>query len=603
MIRRTTWRQAAFALVFLLALGAGGLWLGQLAQAPAALALPYTEKDPNGWLLEQQGSQFSLSRTLEELPEHTGEFTSVRVTLRGQSELTAKLDGTTIFDLPPGERTSGLVTFSLPDGYAGKDFTLSWVQESPIPLYPSVALTTPMQEQTIYSAQASEKAIPAAVSLFLCLLTLGLFCLTAALGNRQAALLLLALGPLSQALYWWAQMPQNAPSTTLEAQLLSLTNQVFFWLPVLFLIFQARRRRSWLIGWGLLAAADLGLSFLLTYGGVWLTGNVPTLLPALVHLPKLLELAGVALVAALSMIERRRENQFFRLYAPALLALGGAALLYVLCFDQRALWLSGPSGLIYLLYWCVQTLALVASLICFIRDSARRDGELLVLSAQEALAREQLAIMEESGQALREQGHETRHHYVALRGLLQEGGQERAAAYLDDLMAQMDTIPKCHYTTHPAVNAILTTMLARAKRQEIQVTTRVFLPESFPVSDADLCTLLMNLLENALEANEQAAAGADKWLRINIHIKNECLFIGIENSRFQPVYYENDLGLCRTTKQGPGHGFGLKAARAVAQKYTGELLLEIPDGSFCVRTVLFFEEQQQKAAQSSAALR
>ena len=44
MIRRTTWRQAAFALVFLLALGAGGLWLGQLAQAPAALALSYTRR-------------------------------------------------------------------------------------------------------------------------------------------------------------------------------------------------------------------------------------------------------------------------------------------------------------------------------------------------------------------------------------------------------------------------------------------------------------------------------------------------------------------------------------------------------------------------------
>ena len=72
---------------------------------------------------------------------------------------------------------------------------------------------------------------------------------------------------------------------------------------------------------------------------------------------------------------------------------------------------------------------------------------------------------------------------------------------------------------HPAINAVLTTILARAQKQGIKVEHEVSAPETLPFPDTELCTVLMNLLQNALDANALAPAGAEKWLRVSIHIR------------------------------------------------------------------------------------
>ena len=78
-----------------------------------------------------------------------------------------------------------------------------------------------------------------------------------------------------------------------------------------------------------------------------------------------------------------------------------------------------------------------------------------------------------------------------------------------------------------------------------------------------------------------------KWMRVDLHILGVHLYIWVENSRFSPVDYDGESGLCRTTKQDrSAHGYGLKAAQAVARKYRSELLLKFPDGSFSAATAL-----------------
>lgn len=63
------------------------------------------------------------------------------------------------------------------------------------------------------------------------------------------------------------------------------------------------------------------------------------------------------------------------------------------------------------------------------------------------------------------------------------------------------------------------------------------------------------------------------------------LYIGVENPRFGLVNYDEETGLCRTTKEDWAlHGYGLKAVQAVARKYQSELLLEFPDGLFSAST-------------------
>lgn len=223
----------------------------------------------------------------------------------------------------------------------------------------------------------------------------------------------------------------------------------------------------------------------------------------------------------------------------------------------------------------------------YIRRRSERETELQVLSARESLTREQLATVLESAAALGELRHEVKNHYLVLQNLSRTGETERLDAYLSELVSDVSSIPALTYAPHPAINAVLTVMLARAQKQGVEVERRIDVPETLPFPDTELCMVLMNLLQNALEANALAPDGARKWLRVDLHIRGVHLYIGVENSRFAPVDYDAERDLCRTTKEDKSaHGYGLKAVQAVARKYQSELLLKFPDHTFSAATAL-----------------
>ena len=106
-----------------------------------------------------------------------------------------------------------------------------------------------------------------------------------------------------------------------------------------------------------------------------------------------------------------------------------------------------------------------------------------------------------------------------MQKLSQAGAWDRLETYLDGLLSDVEAVPAMVYVAHPAINAVLTTILARAQKQGIKVEHEVSAPETLPFPDTELCTVLMNLLQNALDANALAPAGAEKWLRVSIHIR------------------------------------------------------------------------------------
>ena len=135
-------------------------------------------------------------------------------------------------------------------------------------------------------------------------------------------------------------------------------------------------------------------------------------------------------------------------------------------------------------------------------------------------------------------------------------------------------------------------MLARGAETGVRAEVRVELPPELPIPNSDLCPLLMNLLENALEANEKAPEGADKWLRVTMHIRGEYLYVGVENAYFAPVDFDPEERLYRATKPGTLHGMGLKSARATARKYHSELVLKADGDAFSASTALLLSHKR-----------
>ena len=73
--------------------------------------------------------------------------------------------------------------------------------------------------------------------------------------------------------------------------------------------------------------------------------------------------------------------------------------------------------------------------------------------------------------------------------------------------------------------------------------------EKLPVPEGDLCTLLMNLLDNALEACRKVEGG-DRWIRFQAQVNRGILFIQCENS-YQGSLRKDGRGRLLTTKEEP----------------------------------------------------
>lgn len=321
------------------------------------------------------------------------------------------------------------------------------------------------------------------------------------------------------------------------------------------------------------------------------------------------EYAGVlGLLAAviLSLVWMRRGNRFYRLFAPLLLAALGIGVavcgVHALTDPQWGhtllfqLWTNLRLGLPrFLLWpWAILTLAagiLAALLDLFRSETQRRTEERLLLQRGELIREnyENLCRHNEEVLTLR---HDMRHHITALQGLCQDGDIGQIQRYLETLSGRPELTRTSGYTVHPAVNAVLTAMLTRGAEAGVRSEVKVELPHELPIPDSDLCPLLMNLLENALEANEKAPEGAEKWLRVIMHIRGEYLYVGVENARFAPVDFDPEERLYRSTKPDALHGMGLKSAQTTARKYHSELVLKASGDAFSASTALLLPQTE-----------
>ena len=86
------------------------------------------------------------------------------------------------------------------------------------------------------------------------------------------------------------------------------------------------------------------------------------------------------------------------------------------------------------------------------------------------------------------------------------------------------------YTANFAVNSILQDTASKAKAAGIAFTAEAQIPEKLPLSHQDLCALLMNLLDNALEAAAQVEEPSQRFLRLRLSLQKGFLAVRCENS-------------------------------------------------------------------------
>lgn len=181
--------------------------------------------------------------------------------------------------------------------------------------------------------------------------------------------------------------------------------------------------------------------------------------------------------------------------------------------------------------------------------------------------------------------HDMRHHLSLLFSFLEAGDSGKAMEYIRQTQADIDGIVPARYCENTSVNLILSYFAAKADQSGVTLTIEAELPEHLPFPDNDLCTLLSNGLENAVEAAALKRISAPGAVRLNCRIHKGNLLILIENTFGGQIEIKN--GLPQTNKE--GHGYGTKSIAMIAEKYGGYYSFTSKEGLFTLKIVLPME--------------
>lgn len=184
--------------------------------------------------------------------------------------------------------------------------------------------------------------------------------------------------------------------------------------------------------------------------------------------------------------------------------------------------------------------------------------------------------------------HDFHNHIGVLRQLLSHQKTAEAIQYLDELQTPVQEITDTIWTGDETLDYLINSKAQAAQAGGIIYQVQVEFPRHTNLQSADLCAVLGNLLDNALEAVQQIPEKEERFIHLTIRRIHQMLVIKVENS-CQAAPAEND-GTLKTSKEENGlHGWGLKSAQTAAQKYEGTVQTFYKDGIFRAVATLSFQ--------------
>ena len=229
--------------------------------------------------------------------------------------------------------------------------------------------------------------------------------------------------------------------------------------------------------------------------------------------------------------------------------------------------------------------ACIASLItnmgCFylctyLAKTMRTEMELKTYQYQQAYYKE----IEAGWQTIRSLRHDMKNHLNIIRTFLQNKDYEDADQYLSELDREFITSVKV-YCKSSTVNAVLSAKEQTARENNIHCSFQIDLEETPRIDNIDLCSLLANTLDNAIEACCKIPDYSMRFLTLKARCKNNYFSYEIVNSKVNTVIKES--GHYKTSKNDASlHGIGLGSVERIVEKYRGDMKIDYTDGTFTV---------------------
>lgn len=283
----------------------------------------------------------------------------------------------------------------------------------------------------------------------------------------------------------------------------------------------------------------------------------------------------IAAIILLSQIEYRFTD--FRQTRMVLMCVDIIGYIGVLLFQQ--LFLREINQIYVNSFYVTLVMGIILCIAFFAYNSiiSRREREQLIYTTSKLMERNYQKLYDEQ-KRLEHTAHDFKNHINLLIKYLEEEKYQAAIDYGKKLTSPLEVVSRRSWSGNKILDTILNTKLSEAEQKRIQVHMEIDNMTKLPLTDYDLCVVLSNLFDNAIEACEYVEKQR-KEISVSIKSTGYLFIIKIVNSmEKKPIKRNHQYYTTKSDKD--VHGIGLESVRASIEKYQGTLLLKHTENEF-----------------------
>lgn len=212
------------------------------------------------------------------------------------------------------------------------------------------------------------------------------------------------------------------------------------------------------------------------------------------------------------------------------------------------------------------------------------EKENAILQLHDEIVKVRYQELEEAVSKNRQLVHDINNHLMVLQEYARIDNNKNIYQYVNEMRTQYEVTSQKRWTTQPVIDFILNQKKMEAEQKKVSFEIKAEKGICMPVSESEICVVLGNLLDNAIEAAGKVEKNLG-WIKVLIGKQNEMIFFKIENSFLTEPILKN--GEYITTKENKNaHGYGIKSVKRIIKNCDGTISFEAKNRTFSVRIIL-----------------
>ena len=302
--------------------------------------------------------------------------------------------------------------------------------------------------------------------------------------------------------------------------------------------------------------------------------------------------ANITLLAVCYVITRlRRTQEHLSRVSLILFVILNAVLLLALEMQYNLSWRKEvPNTPVLVTIFCV--LFVIAGLMVMfemLSYSAEKQADLEIKIESTHMLESRMDEVRVMHQQMMEYEHDVKHHLNTLQAMIDAGKLSEGQAYLDELAPKLRF--KHIFTGCVAVDALLSVKQAYMEQQHISFIFSPYPLDEMPISASDMCALLGNLLDNAIEAIQRIPNKTKEYeIRLSFSRSKGMFFISCRNETGGMIIRRRGQKFL-SSKRKERVGYGLTSVRSRVEQADGSADFRVENETFIAEIALPFRRE------------